>query len=153
ARICRNSRSSAQEWGSLNEIFGNMSKLNPKLSRLTSISGIGSLKHCPRPHGSLAITLALTIGVDLAGTATSMDWPRFRGPNGSGVSGATNLPVEFGSGANVAWKTDAPAGISSPVVSRGCVFLTGYEGTHLLTLCFDLISGRRLWQRTVEAVR
>src|SRR5207244_2627685 len=28
--------------------------------------------------------------------AVASDWPRFRGPNGSGVSEAQNLPIDFG---------------------------------------------------------
>jgi len=39
------------------------------------------------------------------------DWPQFRGPNASGVSEATNLPVSFGPGENVLWQTPVRWGI------------------------------------------
>jgi hypothetical protein len=42
------------------------------------------------------------------------DWPRFRGPNGSGIAGAGSLPAEFGSKKHLIWKVKAPAGTSSP---------------------------------------
>ena len=47
---------------------------------------------------TLALILTLFGALLCAGQATANDneWSRFRGPNGSGVSGATNLPVEFG---------------------------------------------------------
>jgi len=45
------------------------------------------------------------------------DWPQFRGPNASGVSGDTNLPVSFSPTENVVWKTAVPMGNSSPVVA------------------------------------
>ena len=38
------------------------------------------------------------------------DWPQFRGPNATGVSEETNLPVEFGADRNVVWKTAGSAG-------------------------------------------
>jgi outer membrane protein assembly factor BamB len=82
-----------------------------------------------------------------------MDWPRFRGPNGSGISDAQNLPIEFGPGTNLAWKTAAPEGISSPIVCAGQVFLTGFEGSRLLTWCLDFKTGQRIWEQTVEAAR
>ncbi len=33
------------------------------------------------------------------------DWPRFRGPNGTGVGDIAALPAELGAGPNVVWKT------------------------------------------------
>ena len=45
------------------------------------------------------------------------DWPRFRGPNGSGVSlGQAALPDTIGPQQNLAWKIEIPAGVSSPVI-------------------------------------
>jgi outer membrane protein assembly factor BamB len=34
------------------------------------------------------------------------DWPRFRGPDGSGVSTEKGLPVSWSAKENVVWKTD-----------------------------------------------
>jgi outer membrane protein assembly factor BamB len=78
---------------------------------------------------------------------------RFRGPNGSGISTARNLPADFGPNTNVAWSVEVPAGVSSPIVAAGRVFLTGFEGDHGLTVCLALEDGQRLWQRAVESVR
>ncbi len=36
------------------------------------------------------------------------DWPRFRGPNGTGVGDIAALPAELGAGPNVVWKTTSP---------------------------------------------
>src|SRR5262245_6529570 len=71
-----------------------------------------------------ALILALICGVQA--TATSEDWARFRGPNGTGVSDATNLPVEFGPEKGVVWKADAPPGHSSPVLARTRVYITAH---------------------------
>lgn len=101
------------------------------------------------PILSLLLTLS-AISVPGAGP----DWPRFRGPNGSGVATVTApLPTEFGPARNVAWKAAVPFGRSSPIVAGGRVFLTATEGDSLLTLAFDAASGRPLWRREVKAAR
>ena len=42
--------------------------------------------------------------VALCSHLVAQDWPRFHGPNGSGVSETTGLPAEFGPGKNLVWK-------------------------------------------------
>src|ERR1041384_348368 len=86
----------------------------------------------------------------LACRAPGGDWPRFRGPNGSGVSETANPPVVFGPETNVAWKTDLPPGHSSPILAAGRIFVTGFEGKgQLVTFCLDLHTGEQLWRRSV----
>ena len=75
------------------------------------------------------------------------DWPRFRGPNGSGVADTTGLPAEIGPGKNVVWKTALPSGHSSPVLSGDRIFLTGSEDEKLYTLCLSRETGKILWRR------
>jgi outer membrane protein assembly factor BamB len=81
------------------------------------------------------------------------DWPRFRGPNGSGVSSDRGLPTEFGRDRNVVWKVKTPLGHSSPIVSKGRVWITGHEGDQRIVLCFDAVSGALLWRRSVTKAR
>jgi outer membrane protein assembly factor BamB len=80
-------------------------------------------------------------------------WTRFRGPNGTGVSTTTNLPVEFGPDRNVVWKTPLPPGHSSPVLTSTHIFLTAHtkdkQNYRLLVLCLDRHSGKLLWQREI----
>src|SRR5262245_38541623 len=75
----------------------------------------------------------LTFILLLAGAGTA-DWPRFRGPNGTGIQESGRLPAELGATRNVVWKTALPPGYSSPVVSGDRIFLTGFEGDTLLTI-------------------
>jgi outer membrane protein assembly factor BamB len=86
-------------------------------------------------------------------TGSRPAWPRFRGPNGSGVSDATGLPVEFGPNKNLGWRTTVPAGSSSPIVSGERVFLTGYEEKALVVLCLNARSGKELWRHKIGRVR
>jgi len=75
------------------------------------------------------------------------DWPRFRGPNGAGVSDTSVLPDNLGPDKHVVWKTILPPGHSSPVVSGGRIFLTAFEGDKLFTIALDRTNGRILWRR------
>lgn len=80
-------------------------------------------------------------------------WSRFRGPNGTGVSTATDLPLEFGPERNVRWKTPLPPGHSSPVVTATRIFLTAHtpekDAYTLLVIALDRKTGRELWRREV----
>ena len=59
-----------------------------------------------------SITWGLVVVLSSAPLAASEPWTRFRGPNGIGVSDATNVPVDFGPDRNVLWKTTLPPGHS-----------------------------------------
>ena len=81
------------------------------------------------------------------------DWSRFRGPNGSGVSTATGLPLEFGPELNVVWKTPLPFGHSSPVLTDSRIYLTAARDGRLVTLALDRSTGRILWEREAPRPR
>lgn len=109
-----------------------------------------------------AIVLVLTA----AGQLHAEDWLRFRGPNGSGISTeSADVPTSWSPVANIAWKVELPgAGVSSPIVVGNRVLVTSYSGygldrqepgdienlkRHLV--CFDLASGKKLWQKDFDA--
>jgi outer membrane protein assembly factor BamB len=99
---------------------------------------------------ALAVCL---LGFAISGTSDASDWPRFRGPNGSGVAETTGLPADIGPAKNVVWKTTLPPGYSSPVLSGDRIFLTAYEGEALLTLGLDRATGKVLWRREAPRSR
>ena len=81
--------------------------------------------------------------------ASAGQWPRFRGPNGQGVSDASGLPVEW-TEQNYAWKRElAGIGHSSPVVWDNTVFVTGadQEAPAGIVQALSLSDGDQLWQR------
>ena len=122
-----------------------------------------------------AISCALLVATLSLTKAAAEDWSQFRGPNGSGVSASTGLPVEFGPKTNVVWKTALPPGHSSPVLTRDRIFITAYEKDRqqttdgrpksentkqndagdykLLVICLDRQTGKLLWQREVPRSR
>ena len=79
-------------------------------------------------------------------------WPRFRGPDGSGISPYTNVPDTWdaASGKNILWKTPVPLpGNNSPVVCGKRVFLSGADEKRRQVYCFDTADGKLLWQQDV----
>lgn len=101
----------------------------------------------------LLLSLCLGIAISATVPACAENWVRFRGPNGQGVSGETDLPVEWSSTENVAWKTPIPGNAwSSPIVYGDRVFLTTTteEGRVCRVLCVDRKSGRIQWDQDVH---
>jgi outer membrane protein assembly factor BamB len=90
------------------------------------------------------VSLALVL---FALPATAEEWSRFRGPNGSGVSSSTGLPVEFGPDKNKLWETTVPFGRSSPAIAGKRIFLTAVVDDQLVTLAVDRASGKTLWRQ------
>ncbi len=92
----------------------------------------------------------LTLAIALHGA----DWPQFRGPGGSGLCpNCGPMPVEFGPGRNVVWKSELPAGKSSPLFIGDRIFVTAAEGDDLLTICLERATGRIRWRRAVRAAK
>src|SRR5690242_2899672 len=62
-------------------------------------------------------------------SSAEADWPNFRGPGGMGTTTAKDLPTEWSTDANVAWKVPLPGpGASSPVVFGDRIYLTYFTG-------------------------
>ena len=97
--------------------------------------------------------LATALAVTALTAAEPPDWTRFRGPNGSGISTATNVPIEFGPTKNLLWRLALPQGHSSPILQGDRVYLTGFRGDQLLTLAIDRLAGRVIWERVAPQVK
>jgi outer membrane protein assembly factor BamB len=78
----------------------------------------------------------------------SLQWPRFRGPGGSGVSRFDNIPAQWNgvSGQGILWKSPVPLpGHNSPVVWDKRIFVSGATADKREVYCFDADSGQLLW--------
>jgi outer membrane protein assembly factor BamB len=95
------------------------------------------------------IAIAETVSV------RAQDWPRFRGPNGSGVSLEKHeLPAKIGPDENVAWQVDVPHGVSSPVVFDDRVYLTGVrDKSTLIVFALNATDGSKVWEAEVPVIK
>jgi outer membrane protein assembly factor BamB len=101
---------------------------------------------------ALAAGVVLSASV-LTGAAEPPDWSRFRGPNGSGISTATNVPTEFGPQKNLVWRLALPPGHSSPILFGDRIYLTAFRGDALVTIAIDRTAGKILWERGAPTVK
>ncbi len=102
----------------------------------------------PRHHNRrfLFALSVLLLGCVLAEAG---DWPRFRGPNGTGIALDKDVPVKWTASNGVLWKTAIPGiGHSSPIVRAGRVFLqsSSDDGKTRWLLSLDAASGNILWK-------
>jgi outer membrane protein assembly factor BamB len=91
--------------------------------------------------------------------ATSLraeDWREFRGPSGQGLYEGKNLPIEWSTTKNVAWKTKIPGkGWSSPIIEKGRVYLTSAvpidesKDLSLAAICVDAATGKVIWRTDI----
>lgn len=77
------------------------------------------------------------------------DWPRFRGPNGTGISHDRQVPVKW-TDKDVLYRTRLPGSShSSPIVVGNRVFVLSASQTERYVVCLDATSGTILWTKTV----
>ncbi len=82
-------------------------------------------------------------------------WPRFRGPDGLGISTYKNIPTRWNgsTGENILWKTKIPLpGENSPIIWGNKIFLTGANEKKREVYCLDAESGKLLWQKAVPTL-
>ena len=98
------------------------------------------------PANYLTVWVLLFLGVV---SARADNWPRFRGPNGQGLSDDKAIPAKW-SERDYAWRIELPGGgHSSPVVWGDRVFVTAADARTLsgVTLCVNASDGRELWRK------
>ena len=122
--------------------------------------------HLPCVRHARGFSLAL-FAVACCALASASDWPRFHGPNGSGVGADKQpLPSKWSDTENLKWKVPLPGpGSSSPIVIGQRVYVTcwsGYEADpnnegdekdlrrHLV--CLDRETGKIIWDTPVDPV-
>src|SRR4051812_31512612 len=81
--------------------------------------------------------------------AVAADWPRFRGPNGTGIAEAA--VAEWTDSTNQLWKIKLPGvGSGSPIVVKGKLFLqcSAADGSSRSLVCLDAATGKEIWTKT-----
>ena len=98
------------------------------------------------------LVCVVALGFGLADrTAIADQWPQWRGPSNDGHSTEKNLPVEWNTTTNVAWKLElpGPAG-STPVVWDDRIYLTSSDSEGRLLLIAVSREGKELWRKIVS---
>ncbi|MBC7857030.1 MAG: PQQ-binding-like beta-propeller repeat protein, partial [Pirellulaceae bacterium] len=89
-----------------------------------------------------------------ASTRSTLDWPCWRGPLGTGVAEPNQKPpLSWSASENVVWKAPIPGrGHGSPIVVGDRVLLQTAEAEpeQQSVLCFDRKTGKELWKTVVH---
>src|SRR5436190_20893565 len=106
------------------------------------------------PRLSIVFALLLFFGRTIPTHAEN--WPEFRGPTGQGHYAGKNLPIEWSTTKNVAWKQAIPGkGWSSPIIQDGRIYVTSAvaiddsKDLSLKAICLDAAKGMIPWQTEV----
>lgn len=98
----------------------------------------------------LFLWMLITAG-DGAAAGDDSPWPRFRGPNGSGIAEGQQPPIEVGPRTNVQWNVPVPNGYSSPIVVGDLMVITAFEDERLFTIAYDRADGTEAWRAEAPA--
>ncbi|MDX1981663.1 MAG: PQQ-binding-like beta-propeller repeat protein [Bryobacteraceae bacterium] len=81
--------------------------------------------------------------------ATAANWPQWRGPERTGISRETGLPVKWSETDNITWKLPMPTWTgATPIIWGESIFLNIAENENDLALwCLDRNTGKLLWKQ------
>jgi outer membrane protein assembly factor BamB len=87
----------------------------------------------------------------LPATVHGENWPQWRGPAGTGVSGEKDLPIAWNEQRGILWKVPLPgSGTSTPVIWEDAVFVTCHSAENrLLLVRLDRADGKVIWKQEV----
>lgn len=97
----------------------------------------------------MAAIVAIWAGVPTASQAAGPTWPQFRGPHGTFVADAADLPAEIGPETNVLWKVALPGhSAGTPAVWGDQIFVLSPVEADVFLLAFDA-AGNEQWRRLI----
>jgi outer membrane protein assembly factor BamB len=106
------------------------------------------MTHAERRSRTPVVTL-LALGLS-GGLLAGADWPNWRGPERTGASPETGLPLRWSPTENLAWTLPLPSrGGATSIVSGDRVFLNVADGDQVALWCVDRRNGSVLWKRPV----
>jgi outer membrane protein assembly factor BamB len=77
------------------------------------------------------------------------DWPRWRGPNGDGISRETDWnPRALENGPPILWRVDIGFGFSNVTIQGNRLYTVGYDADALQNIvwCLDAKTGQMVWR-------
>jgi outer membrane protein assembly factor BamB len=81
------------------------------------------------------------------GLADDYDWPRWRGPNGDGISNETDWnPEALNGGPKILWKVDVGMGHSNVAVKDSRLYTMGIQSRRAVILCLKADTGEEVWR-------
>jgi outer membrane protein assembly factor BamB len=81
------------------------------------------------------------------GNADDFDWPRWRGPNGDGISMETDWnPKALAGGTKIVWQVDVGRGYSDVVIKGKYLYTMGSRAEKDTVYCLKVKNGKKVWR-------
>jgi outer membrane protein assembly factor BamB len=99
-----------------------------------------------RRRGIRVGLLALGGAFALLVASHAADWPRWRGPDGTGISAEKDWKPQALAAAKVKWKSSVGQGYAAVSVAGKSLYTIGHQGGNDAVVCLDAESGKELWR-------
>jgi len=103
-------------------------------------------RHLP-PLAFTVVVLVIAVHQSLS----AQDWNQWRGPSRDGVVPSFTAPKTWPEALKPVWKATVGVGHSSPVVFGGKVYVHARQEEREVVSCFDLKTGKLLWEDRYDA--
>lgn len=81
----------------------------------------------------------------------AQDWNQWRGPSRDGSVPAAAVPSKWPASFKPVWRVEVGEGYSSPVVSRGTVFIHSRRDPEEVVMAVNLANGKIIWEQKYQA--
>ena len=93
------------------------------------------------------VVICLIVISAVLANADDYDWPRWRGPNGDGISMETDWdPEALARGPKIIWKVNVGMGHSNFAIKENRLYTIGIKGVY----CLNAETGEEIWRRPLE---
>jgi len=100
---------------------------------------------------NLNLPLALISKKKAGNEATGFDWPRWRGPDGNGISKEKEWnPNALENKPKILWKTYVGPGYSNVAIEDKRLYTMGSKDGKLVIFCLHAETGKRIWQSSFD---
>jgi outer membrane protein assembly factor BamB len=87
----------------------------------------------------------------ISSIADDFDWPRWRGPNGNGISMETDWnPNALSEGPKILWKTNVGIGHPNIAIKDNYLYTMGQQGGEIIIYCLNADTGEEVWRYSHE---
>jgi outer membrane protein assembly factor BamB len=90
-------------------------------------------------------TALFSLAFIIATTALANDWPRWRGPDGTGISEESKWDVKAVNTPKIAWTKALGPGHSAATVADGKLYTMGNKEDKDIVYCLDAKTGKEIW--------
>jgi outer membrane protein assembly factor BamB len=86
--------------------------------------------------------------------ASGADWPRWRGPEGNGISKETEWnPESLRSGPKFVWKTGVGFGYSNVSIKNNRLYTMGRKDGKTAVFCINADTGKEIWRSDTDSIQ